>query len=85
MEFELSKHAKEELIKRKIPLQVLQSVLDCPGQIVEEERLTIYQGLFTASNNKTYLLRIFLNTTIRPAKVITVYKTSKISKYWRKL
>lgn len=83
MEFELSKHAKEELIKRKIPLQVLQSVLDCPGQIIEEERLTIYQGLFTASNNKTYLLRIFVNTSIRPAKVITVYKTSKISKYWR--
>lgn len=85
MEFDLSKHAQEELTKRKIPLRVLELTLNHPSQIIEEDKLTIYQGLFTGNNGKNYLLRVFLNTTVKPVKVITVYKTSKISKYWRDL
>jgi hypothetical protein len=83
MDFELSKHAQQELIKRNIPLQVLQLILDAPGQIVEEEGYTIYQGIFIGNNNNRYLLRVFVNTTVQPMKIITVYQTSKISKYWR--
>jgi len=85
MEFDLSKHAQEELTKRKIPLRVVELILNHPSQIIEEDKLTIYQGLFTGNNGKKYLLRVFLNTTVKPVKVITVYKTSKISKYWRDL
>jgi len=83
MDFELSKHAQEELQKRRIPLQVVQFILNRPSQIIEEQDFTIYQGLFISHNKKRYLLRVFVNTTPQPPKVITVYKTSKISKYWR--
>jgi len=83
MQFNLSKHAQEELIKRNIPLQVLQFILNEPSQIIQEKKLTIYQGLFTGYNGKTYLLKVFVNPNLEPVKVITIYKTSKISKYWR--
>ena len=80
MEFDLSKHAQEELTKRKIPLQVLELILNHPSQIIEEDKLTIYQGLFTGNNGKNYLLRVFLNTTVKPVKVIRV--CLKSSCFW---
>jgi len=63
MDFELSKHAQEELKKRKIPLQVIQSILNHPGQIIQEDNITIYQDLFIGSNQKRYLL-IILSTQL---------------------
>jgi len=32
---------------------------------------------------KTHLLRIFVDVDREPAEVVTAYRTSKISKYWR--
>jgi hypothetical protein len=32
---------------------------------------------------KLYLLRVFINTTLDPAIVVTVYRTSQIKKHWR--
>jgi hypothetical protein len=32
---------------------------------------------------KPYLLRLFVNATVDPAVVATLYRTSKIKKYWR--
>ena len=32
---------------------------------------------------KSYLLRLFVNETVDPAVVATLYRTSKIKKYWR--
>jgi len=52
-------------------------------KLFKKKKLTIYQGLFTGYNGKTYLLRVFVNPNFEPVKVITIYKTSKISKYWR--
>ena len=31
-----------------------------------------------------YLYRVFVDIDIEPAVIVTVYKTSKIEKYWRK-
>ena len=31
----------------------------------------------------TYLLRVFVDTDREPPEVVTVYRTSKITKYWR--
>ena len=84
MNFELSAHAQEGLVERNISLQLLQLVLDTPEQIFEESGLKVYQSRYPADNGKTYLLRIFVNDRVNPVRVVTVYKTSKISKYWRK-
>lgn len=32
---------------------------------------------------KTYLVRVFIDVDRHPAEVVTVYRTTKISKYWR--
>jgi len=42
-----------------------------------------YQSHLDFGTGKLYLLRLFINTTIDPAVVITVYRTSQIKKYWR--
>jgi Domain of unknown function (DUF4258) len=83
MNAELSAHAQEELELRNIPVQLVQRVLDHPDQIVEVNELKVYQSKFLATNGKTYLLRVFVNDRVTPAKVVTVYRTSKINKYWR--
>jgi hypothetical protein len=32
---------------------------------------------------RTYLVRVFVDVDREPAEVVTAYRTSKISKYWR--
>jgi hypothetical protein len=41
-----------------------------------------YLGKVTI-NEKQYLLHVFVDETVSPATVVTVYCTSKIAKYWR--
>lgn len=81
MDFILSQHAKEEIVKRKIPIQILQLILEFPKQIVEEDGLKVDQGTFTATNGKIYLLRVYVNDLINPHKIVTVYFNSKKQKY----
>ncbi|MBR8828709.1 MAG: DUF4258 domain-containing protein [Gomphosphaeria aponina SAG 52.96 = DSM 107014] len=81
MRFILSQHAQEELIKRKISIIILELILDHPEQIIEEDGLKVYQGTFTTNNNKTYLLRAYVNDLVEPNKIVTVYCTIKINKY----
>ena len=83
MKFILSRYAQEELSKRNIPLQILELILDYPEDIVEEDGLKVYQGTFTANNNKKYLVRAYVNDLVEPNKVVTVYFTSKLNKYRR--
>ncbi len=82
MKFILSQHAQEELARRKIPIQVLELILDSPEDIIEEDGLKVYLGRFT-NNNKVYLIRVHVNDLIEPNKIVTVYFTSKLNKYWR--
>jgi hypothetical protein len=73
----------EELEARKIPRHLLERVLQSPEQRVPEiENVTCYQSRVEI-NGKQYLLRVMVNETIQPAKVVTAYRTSKIAKYWR--
>ncbi len=83
MNFELSTHVYERLQERNIPVQVLELVLEAPEQLLTQEDGTkVYQSKVTLNNNETYLLRAFVNTTVEPARVKSVYVTSKINKYW---
>jgi len=34
-------------------------------------------------NQKQYLVRVMVNERATPPRVVTVYRTSKISKYWK--
>jgi hypothetical protein len=84
MKFEISRHAHKEIVRRKIPLNIVESVLHNPQQIADEYgHKKAYQSIIDIGTGKDYLVRVIVNDTVDPAIVVTVYRTSKISKYWR--
>jgi Domain of unknown function (DUF4258) len=84
MNFRFSNHVLEEMEKRKVPISFVKSVLENPQQILQQdEEITIYQSQIDFGTGKPYLLRVFINTTIDPAVIVTVYRTSQIKKHWR--
>ena len=84
MNFRFSSHALEEIEKRKIPISLVEVVLENPQQTLQQdEEITVYQSQLDFGTGKLYLLRVFINTTIDPAVVVTVYRTSQIKKHWR--
>lgn len=84
MKLRLTRHAEQELIHRAIPRHLLDKVLDCPQQIVPAEGgRKAFQSKLDFGGGKIYLLRAIVDERTEPAVVITVYRTSKIAKYWR--
>jgi hypothetical protein len=84
MNFKFSNHALEEIEKRKVPISFVEAVLENPQQTLQQdEEITIYQSQMDFGTGKLYLLRFFINTTLDPAIIVTVYRTSQIQKYWR--
>lgn len=84
MKFRLSLHALEEIERRSIPRDLLDQVLQNPQQILpERDGKKIYQSQVVFGGSKLFLLRAIVNDAVEPAVVVTVYRTSKIEKYWR--
>jgi hypothetical protein len=48
-----------------------------PGRCVYQSRLVFGEP------PKVYLMRVFVDIDREPAEVVTVYRTSKLQKYWR--
>jgi len=84
MKFEISAHALEESNRRGISRDILESVLKNPGQVVDEYgEKKAYQSKIAFGSGKIYLVRVILKEYADHMVVVTVYKTSKIDKYWR--
>ena len=83
MNHELSSHVQQEMARRGIPLAAVESVLAAPGQKVPEHGDVVCYQSKMEINEKVYLVRVMVNEKLRPPKVVTVYRTSKISKYWK--
>lgn len=83
MNFELSAHVQQEMQRRGIPLAVVESVLAAPAQKVPEHGVVVCYQSQVEINSRLYLVRVMVNVTVTPAKVVTVYRTSKITKYWK--
>jgi hypothetical protein len=73
---------QQEMTRRGIPQSLVESVLDSPQQRVPEHGDVVCYQSKIEMNQKPYLLRVMVNETVRPVKVVTVYRTSKINKYW---
>jgi len=81
--FVLSRHAMEEMERRGIDPADVEAVLTGPHQVVPGHGgLRVYQSR-VESGGKAYLLRAVVDDAAEPGTVVTVYRTSKISKYWR--
>jgi hypothetical protein len=84
LRFKLSDHAKQEMKRRGISPALLDSVLQHPQQVIDEERgKKVYQSQLDVGAGRIFLLRAIINDEVDPAIVVTVYRTSKIIKYWR--
>ena len=77
-----SDHARKEILRRNITQLQIEEVLQSPEQIisVNEER-NIYQSRIEL-NQKQYLLRVVGDIRGDLLTVVTIYKTSKVKKYW---
>jgi hypothetical protein len=69
--------------RRGISIEQLEHVLQKPQQIVAESRgKKAYQSVIEFLGRK-FLVRVIVADTVDPPIVVTVYRTSKIHKYWR--
>lgn len=83
MNFRLAKHAEQEMARRGIAREIVEDVLTAPAQkVLEHGAIVCYQSIIEI-NRKSYLVRVMVNETTAPPTVVTVYRTSKIEKYWR--
>jgi hypothetical protein len=83
--YRLTEHAKDELAWRQISEDVVAQVLAAPEQTQDlRPGRVVYQARREMGDPpKQYLLRVFVDTDREPPDVVTVYRTSKIAKYWR--
>ena len=80
-----TEHAREQLRERKISQELVEEVLKDPEQVVQDaEGNPIAQNrYFDKEEGKEMLLRVFYREEQGTRRVITVYKTSRIRKYWK--
>jgi hypothetical protein len=84
---EISAHAKFQMKRRRIPKDVLDTILKAPEQVMDSMAgRKIFQSRFSFSekgDTKQYLVRVIMDFNADPPKVVTVYRTSRVDKYWR--
>mgnify|MGYP001562091315 CR=1 FL=1 len=81
--YRLTDHARFEMTRRQVSENIVAQVLSAPEltEIVRPGRALYQSRLGNAP--KLFLLRIFIDIDREPPEVVTVYRTSKIAKYWR--
>lgn len=83
LDYVITAHCVFEMKRRMISEDVVRFVLENPGQrlVVRTGRVVLQTQKMMGGKN--YLIRVFVDIDRHPAEVVTVYITSKISKYWR--
>ena len=82
MDFRFSKHAEQEIIRRGIPREFVEQTLQQPQQVIHSgERKLTYQSK-VSFGGRVFLLRAIVAHDVEPPLVVTVYRTTKIDKYW---
>lgn len=83
--YRLTDHARFEMTRRGSDEAAIGQALAMPEQIgaVREGRSVYQRRVETGEPPQQYLLRIVVDVDRSPAEVVTVYRTSKVRKYWR--
>ena len=81
----LTEHAQEEMVRRNIPETIIAAVLREPGQRISvRPGRDVFQALVDLGEPPTqYVVRVFVDVDRAPVEVVTVYRSSKITKYWK--
>ncbi len=84
-EYLLTDHALMEMRLRGITEENVAQVMTSPEQKVNIRKgRTVYQSrLSFGEPPHLFLVRVFVDVDRKPNEVVTVYRTSKIAKYWR--
>ena len=84
MELVITDHARFEARRRHIDLELALSIIQNPQQKIPSKKdRVVFQGRYHDTiENKEMLLRAIVEPSGDTIKVISLYKTSKIDKYW---
>lgn len=84
MKIIITDHALFEAVRRGITEESIISVINNPQQKLPSKkgRVILQNKYFDKATNKEMLLKVIGTETAEGFTVITVYKTSRISKYW---
>ncbi len=82
--FVWTEHALFEVKRRAVSEELVRTILLSPEQRVEVRagRVALQSKIAMGEPAKQYLVRVFVDIDRYPAEVVTVYRTSKIEKYW---
>jgi hypothetical protein len=80
-----TEHALKEMMRREISEEPVRKALATAEQMetVRKGRVVYQAKLDIGEPTKTYILRVFVDMDRKPPLVVTVYRTSKVEKYWR--
>jgi hypothetical protein len=84
MNFEFALHTEEQMLIRSISKTNVLEIVHNPDQIVadnNDDSIKVYQSIIK-ENSQMFLLRVFVNIYKNPKLIVTLYKTTKISKYY---
>ena len=83
MKYIFSQHAEEQLVRRGIDRDLVMAVIENYEEAVEddEQDVVVYQSIIKEMG-QLFLLRVFVNKNKQPMVIVTLYKTTKISKYY---
>ena len=79
-EIVFSDHALEEMERRGVSIDI---VLECLGNNATQIEKVRKGRVVCQKIIGKFLYRVFVDIDRQPAVVVTVYRTSKIDKYWR--
>lgn len=82
MEIEWLPHARERVRERGISESLVRQVLREPQQVLGHGSRKVFQSRLTI-RHKEYLLRVFTEVHEGVIMIRSVYRTSKVHKYWR--
>jgi hypothetical protein len=84
-DFLISAHARAEMERRGITEEVVRRIITAAEQQVRvsERRIVLHSRTMMGTPPKMYLVRVVIDIDRRPAQVVTVYRTTKVDKYWR--
>ena len=83
-DYRVTDHARDEMVRRQSTEEDVAKVLAAPEQTetVRAGREVYQSRLQSGEVPKAYLLRVFVDIDRIPPEVVTVYRTSKVAKYW---
>lgn len=80
--FAFTDHALDEMRERGIARAIVENILQDPEQVVPGYGSRVCYQSRVRMRGKTYLVRVVVDERADPTRVITVYRTSQIKRYW---